>query len=176
MRFGGKTLAEILEDSEFKFSDFASYIPLQKREIEENQIKMTYLGYFEKWDPQQIYYFVSEKTGFKPSPERSEGTYSRYTEIDDKIVPFHFYTTFIKFGIGRATYDACQEIRNGHLNRQEAVALVRRFDGEFPHKWFKDFIEYLKISEEQFYEVIDRNRSPHLWEKTSQGYKLKYQV
>ena len=46
-------------------------------------------------------------------------------------------------------------IRNGHLNRQRQLS-GRRFDGEFPHKWFKDFIEYLKISEEQFYEVIDR--------------------
>lgn len=176
MRFGGEPIENIIKRSKFKFSDFASYIPLQKKDIEENQIKMTYLGHFEKWDPQLIYYFVTEKTGFKPSPERSEGTYSRYTEIDDKIVPFHFYTTFVKFGIGRATYDACQEIRNGHLNRQEAVALVHKFDGEFPHKWFKDFIDYLNISEDQFYEIIDRNRSPHLWRKTSQGYELKYQV
>ena len=145
-------------------------------QISAKSIKMTYLGYFEKWDPQSIYYFVSENTGFKPALERSEGTYSRYTEIDDKIVPFHFYTTFIKFGIGRATYDACQEIRNGHIDRAEAIQLVRKYDGEFPQKWLLDFLEYTSLSEDEFKEVIDRNRSPHLWEKSTQGYHLKHRI
>ena len=43
----------------------------------------------------------------------------------------HYYTTFIKFGIGRATYDASQEIRNKHITREEAMALVKRFDVNF---------------------------------------------
>ena len=38
--------------------------------------------------------------------ERTPGTYSKYNSIDDKIDDFHYYTTYIKFGIGRATYDA----------------------------------------------------------------------
>ena len=176
MKFGGKSVAEIIDETDFTFEDFSSYIPLSEDEISAKSIKMTYLGYFEKWDPQSIYYFVSENTGFKPALERSEGTYSRYTEIDDKIVPFHFYTTFIKFGIGRATYDACQEIRNGHIDRAEAIQLVRKYDGEFPQKWLLDFLEYTSLSEDEFKEVIDRNRSPHLWEKSTQGYHLKHRI
>ena len=39
-------------------------------------------------------------------PERITGTYSKYTSIDDKIDDLHFYTTGIKFGIGRATHEA----------------------------------------------------------------------
>src|SRR5205823_11329872 len=46
----------------------------------------------------------------------------------------HYYTTYVKFGIGRATYDAAQEIRSGDITRPEGVALVRRFDGEFPER------------------------------------------
>ena len=61
-------------------------------------------------------------------------TYSRYTEIDDKIVPFHFYLTFIKFGIGRATYDASQEIRNSKITRYEGIKLVEKFDHELSLK------------------------------------------
>jgi N-acetyl sugar amidotransferase len=176
MKFGGKSVKEILNQTDFTYNDFSSYIPLSKNEVSSNSIKMTYLGYFEKWDPQSIYYYVSDNTGFKPATERSEGTYSRYTEIDDKIVPFHFYTTFIKFGIGRATYDACQEIRNGHIDRNEAVALVRKYDGEFPKKWLPDFLSYLDITEDDFNQIIDSNRSPHLWQKSENNFKLKYQV
>ena len=68
----------------------------------------------------------------------TEGSYSKYSSIDDRIDPFHYYTTLIKFGLGRASYDAAQEIRNHHLTREEGVALVRRFDGEVPRKWLQE--------------------------------------
>lgn len=42
-----------------------------------------------------------------------------------------YYTTFIKFGIGRATYDASQEIRNRHLTREEGVPWLRGLTASF---------------------------------------------
>ena len=71
-----------------------------------------------KWHPQSAFYFAVENGGFTASPERTIGTYSKYNSIDDKIDDFHYYTTFIKFGIGRATYDASQEVRSGDLERR----------------------------------------------------------
>ena len=44
---------------------------------------------------------------------------AKYNSIDDKMDPLHYHTLFIKFGIGRATYDAAQEIRNGKITREE---------------------------------------------------------
>ena len=85
----------------------------------------------------------------------------------------HYYTTYIKFGIGRATYDSAQEIRNGDITREEGIALVRRFDGEFPKKYLKDCLEYMDITEEQFYETIEKFRTPHLWEKKFGKWQLK---
>ena len=137
---------------------------------------MLYLGYFEKWDPQENYYYACENTGFKPANQRSEGTYSKYTEIDDKMVPIHFYTTFIKFGIGRATYDASQEIRNNKITREEGINLVRKFYGEFQSRSIYDFLEYINITSEKFYETIDSFRSAHLWEKIKKNWKLKFQI
>ena len=89
---------------------------------------------------------------------------------------FHFYLAFIKFGIARATSDAAHEVRDGHITRQEAVALVHRYDGEFPSKYFKEFLEYLDITEEHFWKVVDSFRPPHLWEKVNGQWKLKYRV
>ena len=40
---------------------------------------MIFLGYFEKWDPQECFYYASENTGFKSNAERTEGTYSKYS-------------------------------------------------------------------------------------------------
>ena len=103
-------------------------------------------------------------------------TYSKYSSIDDRIDMFHYYTTLIKFGIGRATYDAAQEIRNGKITRDEGVALVNKYDQEFPKKYFKDFLDYIGISEADFYLTIDRFRSPHLWEKRDGQWFLRHRV
>ena len=85
----------------------------------------------------------------------------------------HFYTTFIKFGLGRASYDASQEIRNNKITREEGINLVKKFDGEFPKTYFKDFIDYIEISEDEFLRKIDDLRSPHLWEKKNNDWTLR---
>ena len=89
---------------------------------------------------------------------------------------FHYYLGYIKFGIGRCTSDAAHEVRDGHITRDEAVALVKRFDGEFPSKYLPDFLEYCDITEDYFHEVIDSWRSDHLWEKVGGEWNLKYHV
>ena len=104
-------------------------------------------------------------------------TYSKYSSIDDRIDPFHYYTTLIKFGIGRATYDASQEIRNNHLTREEGVALVKRFDGEFPDGYFKEIMDYIEMDPVRFHELCDKFRSPHLWGKDEKDeWKLRHNV
>ena len=127
--------------------------------------------------PQEVYYYAVENTGFKARPHRTQGTFSKYSGIDDKIDDLHFYTTYIKFGIGRASYDAAQEIRNRHLTREDGVALVKRFDGEFPDRYFDDVMEYLGMKAEEFHELCDKFRSPHLWGKNKEGdWQLRHNV
>ena len=146
-------------------------------EIDALGVQMHWMSYYHKWIPQENFYYAQKNTGFTTNEDgRSEGTYSKYASLDDKTDGFHFYLGFIKFGLGLATRDAMMEIRSGHITREEAVALVRRYDGEFPKKYFKEFLEYLDITEEKFWEVVDRYRAPHLWEKVDGEWKLKYQV
>ena len=173
IKFGGKKIQNIIDEEKFTFNDFGIYLPLKKKEVLESHIQMIFLGYFEKWDPQECFYYACENTGFKPAKERSDGTYSKYTEIDDKIVPMHFFTTFIKFGLGRASYDASQEIRNNKITREEGINLVKKFDGEFPKTYFKDFIDYIEISEDEFLRKIDDLRSPYLWKKKGNDWTLR---
>ena len=108
-----------------------AYMPIDPKIVKNNDIQVHYLGYYLNWHPQSCYYYAVENGGFIPSPERTPGTYSKYNSIDDKIDDFHYLTTGIKFGIGRASYDAAQEIRSGDITREEGVALVRRFDMNF---------------------------------------------
>lgn len=160
-----------------KAEDLQAYIPPPIEECKKINMQLKFLGYYLKWVPQENYYCAAEHTGFQANPDgRSEGTYSKYASLDDRLDGFHYYMGFIKFGIGRATSDAAHEIRDGHISREEGVALVRRYDGEFPAKHFKEFLDYAGLTEGKFNEIVDSYRPPHLWEKTSSGWKLKWQV
>ncbi len=173
---GGETISSIMRTGGYSIKDFTPYLPVAPDVLEASKVSVHYLGYYLKWDPQECFYYAAENTGFIPNPERTEGSYSKYSSIDDRIDPFHYYTTLIKFGIGRASYDAAQEIRNGKISREEGVQLVRRFDQEFPAKYFPDFLEYVDMTEPDFWKLIDEGRSPHLWRQTSEGWQLRHPV
>jgi len=177
MFLGGVSIKEIREKYNVPLADLMAFLPASLDDVEKNKIEVHYLGYYLKWVPQEIYYYAVEHCGFKARPFRSQGTYSKYSSIDDKIDDLHYYTTMIKFGVGRASYDAAQEIRNKHISREEGVALVSRFDGEFPDRYFGEMMEYLEIGQDEFHQLCDKYRSPHLWGKNKEGqWKLRHNV
>ena len=176
MYLGGVSIKELMDRYNIDLVDLMTYLPAPYEQIEKSKIEVHYLGYYLKWTPQEVYYYAVENTGFEARPFRTQGTYSKYNSIDDKIDDLHYYTTFIKFGLGRATYDASQEIRNKHLTREEGVALVKRFDGEFPDKYFREVMEYLSIDPDYFIELCDKFRSPHLWTNVNGAWKLRHNV
>jgi len=142
-----------------------------------NKIVRKFWSYYNYWDPQEHYYYANMKTEFRPNPEgRSEGTYSKYSSLDDKVDGFHYYFMLLKFGIGRTTSDACQEIRHGHLSRQEAIKLVEKYDTEFPKKHFKEFLDYCEISKKKFEDIANSWRNSNLWVKKKNVWKLRHTV
>ena len=173
---GGEKLSSIIKNYDFNLNDFEPYIPPPLDDLNSKKIEQRFLGYYLEWDPQECYYYAAKNTGFRPNTERTEGSYSKYSSIDDKIDPFHYYLTFIKFGLGRASYDAAQEIRNEKITREEGVNLIKKYDNEFPKKYFKEFLEYIEITEKDFFSTVDKFRSPHLWHKKNNEWKLLYQV
>tara|TARA_Y100000590_G_C15736197_1_gene1018625 strand:+ start:331 stop:1548 length:1218 start_codon:yes stop_codon:yes gene_type:complete len=174
IRLGGLKINEIMRDYNFKIKDFESLLPLPSEKLNNFPLEVHYLGYYIKWIPQETFYYSVENCNFRPRPFRSQGTYGKYTSIDDKIDDFHFYTTFIKFGIGRATYDVSQEIRNDHLSIDEGKKLIKKYDGEFPKKYFSETMKYLNINENYFIKLCDKFRSPHLWKKTKRKWRLRH--
>ena len=192
LSIAGLSLSELKEFNLTK-SQLIQYLPIDLGLFEEKKIEVRYLGYYIKWHPQGAYYDAVEKGDFEPSPERTAGTYSKYNSIDDKIDDLHYHTTFIKFGLGRASYDAAQEVRSGDLTRDEAVALVKKYDGEKPNRWFKEIFEYLSIvpdkfpkasscfeepfMNEEYYDLLcDNFRSPHIWHLNDSKWQLKNQI
>jgi N-acetyl sugar amidotransferase len=156
--------------------DLVPYMAPNPEDLDKIGAEIHFYGYYKKWVPQENYYYCVENTGFKANPERTEGTYQKYAGLDDQIDGFHYYLAFIKFGLGRATSDTAHEIRDGHITREEGIALISKFDGEFPKKYFQTFLKYIDVTEEEFNTVIDSWRSPHLWEKIDGEWKQKHRI
>lgn len=190
---GGVSLGELKSDFGLDQNDLQPYLPADPNQISERKIEVHYLGHYLKWHPQSCYYYAVENGGFQASPERTPGTYSKYNSIDDRIDDLHYLTTGIKFGIGRASYDAAQEIRSGDINREEGVALIRKFDHEYPDRFIGELFDYLSVNEREFphaskmFEnpimdreyfrlLTDKFRSPHLWINKSGIWKLRHPV
>jgi len=186
----GVSIAELKESYGLTAGDLEPYKPVDPSLLAQAEIEVHYLGYYLKWHPQECYYYAVEHCGFEAAPERTPGTYSKYNSIDDKIDDLHYYTTLIKFGIGRATYDASQEIRSGEIDREEGIALIRRFDQEFPERYIEEILEYLSLPPEQFpiasqqfeQPIMDRQyfdaltnrfRSPHIWIHENDEWRLR---
>jgi len=161
---------------DFDESDLTFYRLPPVEDLKKADIKIDWYSFYHKWVPQENYYYATDHTGFKTNAEHSEGTYSKYASLDDKLDGLHYYFSYLKFGIGRATSDAAHEVRDGHITREEAVKLVHRYDGEFPKKNFKEMLEYLDVTEERFWDVADSFRPEHLWEKVDGAWKLKHKV
>ncbi|MFQ5618947.1 MAG: N-acetyl sugar amidotransferase [Rhodospirillales bacterium] len=190
---GGTSIADLTEHFGIVDNDLEPYMPAHPEQLRKAGTEVHYLGYYLKWHPQGSYYYAQEHGGFQASPERTPGTYSKYNSIDDKIDDLFYYTMFIKFGIGRATCDSAQEIRSGEITREEGVALVRRFDGEFAERFADEIFRYLSVPDNEFPEasrmferstmdrgyfmdLADSFRSPHLWKFENGRWTLRHTV
>lgn len=193
INIGGVSIQSLKNDYGLTKADLDPYMPADPEHLNEVGVQVHYLGYYLKWHPQSCYYYSHEHGGFEASPERTPGTYSKYNSIDDKIDDLHYYTTGVKFGIGRATYDSAQEIRSDDIEREEGVALVKRFDLEFPERFIDEILQYLSIpasefpiaskmfeqaimDREYFDNLTDQFRSPHLWKFENGIWQLRHTV
>jgi N-acetyl sugar amidotransferase len=181
IKIAGLELKE-LEKHDITKNDLEYYLPQNIEEIEKNNIQILYLGHWERFEPQENFYHATKISNFQPNDMRTEQTFSKYNSIDDKIDPFHYYTAYVKFGYGRCSEEASKEIRNGYIDRNEGVQLVHKYDHEFPKRYFNDFLKYIKMDEEKFYNTLDKFREEYLWEdiggerKYCQNWKLKHKV
>jgi len=174
--FSGMTLDEWIRLG-INQKDLNPFKAPASEKIKKNNTEIHYFSYYKYWDPQENFYYALENCGFSTNPERSEGTYSKYASLDDVFDGFHYYLSFVKFGIGRATSDTAHEIRDGKITRDEGIGLVKKYDGEFPKKYYKKFLNYCSIDNDIFEKVIDSWRSDHIWYKNNKNqWKLKNPV
>jgi hypothetical protein len=134
------------------------------------------LSYFENWDPYRNYLVAKEYCGLKEAQSSNEGTFTNFSQNDQALYALHTYLMYLKFGFGRANQDASIEVRRGAMDRNQAINLVRLYDGIFPHNYLETYLKYFEMNLEEFNLVLDQYANKDLFEKVNNYWKPKFTV
>lgn len=167
---------KILEESKLPNSELFFFKFPDNEELQNIPIDITHWSYFENWDPYRNYLVAKKYCGLKEADESSESTFTNFSQNDQALYALHTYYMYLKFGFGRANQDACIEIRRGAMDRQQALNLVRLYDGHYPHKYLDLYLEYYQISRAQFDAAIDKHANKDLFEKVDGFWKPLFTV
>jgi len=144
--------------------------------IDNNKISMTHMGYFEPWDSYKNYLVAKEHCGLEESNSTNSGTFTNFSQNDQALYSLHTYMMYLKFGFGRATQDAGIEIRRGAMDRDQAVNLVRLYDGLYPDEFIEIYLEYFDMTIDEFDAVLDKWVNKDLFEKINGRWKPLFVV
>ncbi|MBI4135765.1 N-acetyl sugar amidotransferase [Candidatus Uhrbacteria bacterium] len=162
-------------DQEVTLRDLNPYVYPSSEEVARIGVKAFYFGYFFKWSSYENYLYVKDKFDFHTCREgRTEGTFTDFDSLDDKSDNLYYYMQYIKFGFGRSVRDASRMIQNRQLTRAQGLDFARKYDHEFPIRYFSDMLEYLALTKEEFYELVDKHRNAELWQKVNEQWQLRY--
>jgi N-acetyl sugar amidotransferase len=132
-------------------------------EILEVGVRGLCIGNYYKWDPNKHTPMLKQLYGWRELAGSFQRTYRKMSNLDDRYENgVHDYLKFVKFGYGRASDHASKDIRTGYMTREEGVEMVRKYDHVVPEDLYH-WLEYVQMSEEEFWETADTFRNPKVW-------------
>jgi hypothetical protein len=162
-------------DDQVTQADLNPYLYPVIDEVRKVGVKAFYYGYFFKWSMMNNYNFIKTKINFHTHPKgRTPGTFTDFDSLDDKSDNLYYYMQYIKFGFGRAIRDASRMIQNNQMTREEGLELARKYDGEYPEEYLTEMLEYLRLSLDEFTEIVGKHRNSEIWTKEGDEWKLRY--
>lgn len=164
----------ILADGDISEADLSFFNFPTDEEISEVGLSFTHWSYFEPWDSYRNYIVAKEHCGLIEKDEGNTDTFTNFSQNDQALYALHAYLMYLKFGFGRATQDAGIEIRRGSMTRDQALNLVRMFDNSYPSELVDTYLEYYKMTKEEFDAVLDKYVNKELFEKKEGIWQPKF--
>ena len=121
---------------------------------------------------------AKEKCNLTEKKETNFGTFTNFAQTDQALYDLHTYIMYLKFGFGRATQDAGIEIRRGAMTRDQALNLVKLYDGAYPENYINDYLNYFQMTKVEFDKVLDKWANKKLFYKCKKTkiWKPKFEV
>jgi len=158
-------------DDDLTEKDLTPYFGPGDDELDAKGVLAIFLGYYFPWDPETTYR-VAREHGFEGSIEGPKTGYYNYADIDDDFISIHHYLKWYKFGFTRLFDNLSLEIRNGRLSRDEAIGIIRKTGDQTPYEDIGKFCNFVGITTERFFEIIERFRNNQIWERTGDTWRI----
>ncbi|MGE0612997.1 MAG: N-acetyl sugar amidotransferase [Hyphomicrobiales bacterium] len=157
--------------------DLAPYVYPDMERVQHTGVTALYFAYFFKWDVFENYEYVRKRVDFRLAPGgRTDGTFTGYDSLDDKIDNLYYHMQYIKFGFGRGVRDASRLIQFKRATRDEALKLALTHDDEFPQTYLEDVLDYLDMDRDELVRVIDMHRNPEIWTKSGNRWMRSFDI
>jgi len=149
-------------------ADLAPFFYPSDEEIESVGVRGIYLGNYDLWNQKEHAEFMIKNYGFETFQTR-EDTFNLHSSIDDFFEVTHNYLKYLKFGYGRCTDHASNEIRHQRMSREEGIEMIKKYEYLKRPKNLDVFLRFADITEKEFLDRMEHLRDPSVWEKDSKG-------
>ncbi|QQS97582.1 N-acetyl sugar amidotransferase [Sphingobacterium spiritivorum] len=169
-----KVFDRILEDGDITEADLTFFTFPSEEEVSSVGMEFTHWSYYESWDSYRNYVVAKEHCGLTEKDEGNSDTFTNFAQNDQALYALHAYLMYLKFGFGRATQDAGIEIRRGSMTRDQALNLVKMYDNAYPADLIPLYLEYYKMTKDEFDAVLDKYANKDLFEKVEGIWQPKF--
>jgi hypothetical protein len=147
-------------------------------EMERANLRIVFLGHF--WKNFSIFTNgnVAALRGIDvKKPTINDADFWGTSMLDEDFFTVNMMIKWFKFGFGRASDNINEEIRYGRITREDGIRIVEQFDGKCPDIFIEKFCDYIEITRNEFWNVVDKYVNKELFDKVSEGvYNPKFKV
>lgn len=144
---------------------FYDYPP--DEDVQKASLRLVYLGYYipdwSGWNNAE--FSIARGLKVRNEPPENIGDLWGVSGLDEEFRIVNQYMKYIKLGFGHVTDQCMERIHAGTMTREEAIDLIKKYDGKCHRKYIQKLCRYLEISEETFLSVVEKYRNKDLWSK-----------
>jgi len=166
----------MLSDNKIQEKNLLPYIYPSDEDIRRVGVTGLFLGYYFPWSG-IANAIISESIGLTTYEKFVEGSACNYENLDNYQVGIHDYFKYLKFGFGRATDIMNNLIRRKIITREDALEIVKKNDGMYPHSYLnkniENILEHINMTINDFDKICDTFTNKQLFKKDEQGNLIK---
>lgn len=126
------------------------YPPL--KELRKLNYRSVCLGSYIPWDVKRQYDIIHKELGWQGDEVENVPPEYKYEKIECQLQGVRDYIKYIKRGYTRPTHLASIDIRNNRMTRDEALALIKQYEGKRPPS-LDIFLKFIGLTEEEFVQI-----------------------
>jgi N-acetyl sugar amidotransferase len=166
---GGR--ADVFLGVDVSQQDLHFYNYPSEEDVKAAKLRLVYLGYYIKdwsgWNNGEF----SKARGLKVRTDTPENTGDLWgvSALDEEFRLVNQQIKFAKFGFGHVTDQVMERIHAGAMTREEGMDLVKKYDGKCHPKYVEKLCNYLDITTNEFWNIVEKSRNRNIWKKNKFG-------